>query len=98
MLAQATGRQREVAVRLALGANRRRLTSQFLSESLMLSLAGGALGVLIAWWGGRLLFTLVQSGPDPLPVQVGPNARVLLFTFGLSLVTGVLFGLRRRCE
>jgi len=59
----------------------------------MLSLLGGALGVLIAWWGGQLLLTLVQAGPDPLPIQVGPNARVLLFTFGLSLVTGVLFGL-----
>ncbi|HEV8039499.1 MAG TPA: ABC transporter permease [Bryobacteraceae bacterium] len=93
LLAQATGRQREIAVRLALGANRRRLTSQFLAESLMLSLLGGALGVLIAWWGGQLLLTLVQAGPDPLPIQVGPNARVLLFTFGLSLVTGVLFGL-----
>lgn len=93
LLAQATGRQREIAVRLALGASRRRLTSQFLAESLMLSLLGGALGVLIAWWGGQLLLTLVQAGPDPLPIQVGPNARVLLFTFGLSLVTGVLFGL-----
>jgi predicted permease len=93
LLAQTTGRQREIAVRLALGANRRRLTSQFLAESLMLSLLGGALGVLIAWWGGQLLLTLVQAGPDPLPIQVGPNARVLLFTFGLSLVTGVLFGL-----
>jgi predicted permease len=94
MLAQATGRQREIAVRLALGANRGRLTSQFLSESLMLSLMGGALGVLIAWWGGQLLLTLVQADPaNPLPIQVGPNARVLLFTFGLSLVTGVFFGL-----
>src|ERR1700689_2701574 len=93
LLAQATGRQREIAVRLALGASRRRLTGQFLAESLMLSLLGGALGVLIAWWGGQLLLTLVQAGPEPLPIQVGPNARVLLFTFGLSLVTGVLFGL-----
>ena len=93
LLAQATGRQREIAVRLALGANRRRLTGQFLSESLLLSLVGGALGVLIAWWGSQLLLTLVQSGADPLPIQVGPNVRVLLFTFGLSLVTGVLFGL-----
>jgi macrolide transport system ATP-binding/permease protein len=93
LLAQAAGRQREIAVRLALGASRRRLTSQFLAESLMLSLMGGALGVLIAWWGGQFLLTLVQAGPDPLPIQVGPNARVLLFTFGLSLVTGVLFGL-----
>jgi predicted permease len=93
LLAQSAGRQREIAVRLALGANRRRLTGQFLSESLMLSLLGGALGVLIAWWGGQLLLTLVQPGPDPLPIEVGPNARVLLFTFGLSLVTGILFGL-----
>jgi predicted permease len=93
LLAQATGRQREIAVRLALGADRRRLTGQFLSESLLLALMGGALGVLIAWWGGQLLLTLVQTGPDPLPIQVGPNARVLLFTFGLSLVTGVVFGL-----
>ena len=93
LLAQSTGRQREIAVRLALGANRSRLTGQFLSESLMLSLLGGALGVLIAWWGGQLLLTLVQAGPDPLPIQVGPDARVLLFTFGLSLATGILFGL-----
>jgi predicted permease len=93
LLAQSADRQREMAVRLALGANRRRLMGQFLSESLMLSLLGGALGVLIAWWGGQLLLTLVQPGPDPLPVQVGPDARVLLFTFGLSLVTGILFGL-----
>ncbi|HLK22097.1 MAG TPA: ABC transporter permease [Bryobacteraceae bacterium] len=94
MLAQATGRQREIAVRLALGANRGRLTSQFLAESLMLALMGGALGVLIAWWGGQLLLTLVQADPaNPLPIAVGPNPRVLLFTFGLSLATGVLFGL-----
>jgi predicted permease len=93
LLAQSAGRQREIAVRLALGANRRRLMGQFLSESLMLSLLGGVLGGLIAWWGGQLLLTLVQAGPDPLPIQVGPDARVLLFTFGLSLVTGILFGL-----
>src|SRR5580704_14720907 len=93
LLAQASGRQREVAVRLALGADRRRLVAQFLSESLLLSLMGGALGTLIAWWGGQLLLTLVQSGSDPLPIQVGPNGHVLFFTFGLSLVTGVVFGL-----
>lgn len=94
LLAQSAGRQREIAVRLALGANRRRLMGQFLSESLMLSLLGGALGVLIAWWGGQLLLTLVQPDPrHPMPIQVGPDARVLLFTFGLSLLTGILFGL-----
>ena len=93
LLAQASGREREIAVRLALGAERSRLMGQFLSESLLLALLGGALGVLIAWWGGQLLLALVQSGPDPLPIQVGPNVRVLLFTLGLSLATGVLFGL-----
>jgi len=93
LLAQATGRQREIAVRLALGADRRRLMSQLLSESLFLAFVGGALGVLIAWWGGQLMLALVQSGPDRLPLQVGPNTNVLLFTFGLSLATGLFFGL-----
>ncbi|HEV2688156.1 MAG TPA: ABC transporter permease, partial [Bryobacteraceae bacterium] len=93
LLAQSSGRQREIAVRLALGADRRRLMSQLLSESLLLSFVGGALGILIAWWGGQLLLTLVQSGPDRLPLEVGPNAHVLLFTLGISLLTGLFFGL-----
>ena len=93
LLAQSAGRQREIAVRLALGANRRRLISQLLSESLLLSLAGGALGILIAWWGSQLLLSIVRSGPDSVPLEVGPNLNVLLFTFGLSLLTGMFFGL-----
>jgi len=93
LLAQSSGRQREIAVRLALGANRRRLISQLLSESMLLSLAGGALGVLIAWWGGQLLLTLVRTGPEGVPLEVGPNVNVLLFTFALSLLTGIFFGL-----
>jgi predicted permease len=93
LLAQAAGRQREIAVRLALGADRRRLIGQLLSESLLLALIGGAAGVLIAWWGGQLLLVMVHSGPDPLPLQVGPSGRVLLFTLGLSLLTGLLFGI-----
>jgi hypothetical protein len=52
-----------------------------------------ALGVLIAGWGGQLLASMVASGPDPLPLDVGPNARALLFTFGISLPTGLLFGI-----
>ena len=93
LLARAAGRQREIAVRLALGAERRRLVRQLLSESLLLALMGGALGVWIAWWGGSLLVSMVQSGPDPVPLEVGPNARALLFTFGISLLTGLLFGI-----
>jgi macrolide transport system ATP-binding/permease protein len=54
---------------------------------------GGALGVLIAWWGGPLLVSMVASGPDPLPLDVGPNPGALLVTFGMSLLTGLLFGI-----
>jgi len=93
LLARAAGRQREIAVRLALGAERRRLVRQLLSESLLLALMGGALGVLIAWWGGPLLVSMVANGPDPLPLDVGPNSRALLFTFGIALLTGLLFGI-----
>lgn len=93
LLARAAGRQREIAVRLALGANRRALIGQLLSESLLLALIGGVLGVLLAWWGGELLLSMVSGGVEPVPLQVGPNARMLGFTFGLSLLTGLLFGI-----
>jgi predicted permease len=90
LLARGAGRQREIAVRLALGARRGRLAGQLVSESWLLALAGGALAVLIAWWGGELLLSMVSS--QPVPLEVGPNPRALLFTFGLSLITGLLFG------
>jgi predicted permease len=93
LLARAAGRHREIAARLALGAERGRLVRQLLSESLLLALLGGALGALIAWWGGPVLVAMVESGPDPLPLDVGPNPRALLFTFGISLATGLLFGI-----
>jgi predicted permease len=93
MLARGSKRQREVAVRLALGAGRRRLIRQFLSESLLLALTGGALGLLLAWWGGQLLLAMVSTDPEAAPLAVGPNGHVLLFSFGLSLLTGVLLGI-----
>jgi hypothetical protein len=91
--ARAVGRQLEIAVRLALGAERRRLVRQLLSESLLLALIGGGVGVLIAWWGGQLLVSMVQSGPDPLPLDVGPSPRALLFTF-LGVVYALANGVR----
>jgi predicted permease len=90
LLARGAGRQREIAIRLALGARRSRLAGQLIFESLLLGLAGGALALLIAWWGGELLLSMVSS--QPVPLEVGPNPRAMLFTFGLSLIAGLLFG------
>ncbi len=93
LLARAAGRRREIAVRLALGVSRGRLVRQLLSESMVLSLLGGALGVLFAWWGGPVLLAMVASGPDPVPMDVAPDALALLFTLGLAVATGLLFGI-----
>jgi predicted permease len=93
LLARATARQKEVAVRLAIGAGRFRLIRQFLTESLLLAAAGGALGLLFAWWGSRVLLVLGSSGAAPLPIDVELNARILGFTFAVSLLTALLFGL-----
>jgi putative ABC transport system permease protein len=92
MLARSLGRQREMAIRLALGANRRRLVRQLLTESLVLSLLGGAVSLLIVSWVTELLLKLVPT-TIPRLHEVSFNTSVLLFTFGVSLLTGVLFGL-----
>jgi predicted permease len=93
LLARGTARQKELAVRLALGAARQRLVRQLLTESVLLSLAGGAVGLLLAYWGSHLLVTLMSEGWQQINVSVGPGARVLGFTLGVSLLTGILFGL-----
>jgi predicted permease len=93
LLARATAREREMAVRMAVGAGRWRTIRQLLTESLMLSLAGGALGILFAMWGGALLVAMVAPGPDPVSLNIAPNLRVLGFTLAVAMLTGLLFGL-----
>ncbi|HET7100226.1 MAG TPA: FtsX-like permease family protein, partial [Terriglobia bacterium] len=92
LLARASTRQREIAVRMAVGAGRARLIRQMLTESLLLALVGGALGVVFASWASGALLAMVSTGAQPLPLNVAPDARVLAFTFVVSLVTALLFG------
>jgi putative ABC transport system permease protein len=92
LLARAALRQKEIAIRTALGAGRLRLIRQLLTESVMLSLLGGVAGLLIARWG---IDILVSFRPDNLPRidEISIDGRVVAFTFGVSLLTGILFGL-----
>ena len=92
LLARAEARQKEVAIRTALGAARGRLLRQFLTESVLLGLLGGVLGLLLAFWGVK---AIVAANLESLPRvdEIGIDGRSLLFTLGISLLTGVLFGL-----
>lgn len=92
LLARATQRHREIGVRLAMGASRIRLVRQLLTESLLIGLLAGALGILLAYWGRSLLLVLLPPGLQRR-LDFRLDGRVLLYTLGLSLVATVLFGL-----
>ena len=93
LLARATDRRREIAIRLAMGANRFRLIRQLLVESLLLSIAGGAAGVLLALWILKVLLAFKPPIDFPLTIDVGVDWRVMLFSLAVSLIAGAVFGL-----
>jgi len=93
LLARGAARQRELAVRVSLGAGRFRLVRQALTEALLLSAVGGLLAVVLAYFGAGALVGIIASGRERIELQVRPDTRVLLFTAGAALLTGVLFGL-----
>jgi predicted permease len=93
MIARASARQKEIAVRLALGASRGRLILQLVEESLLLSLAGGALGVGLAMLMDKALLGYLPQGITPFSLSAAPDLSVLGFTVGISVATGLLFGL-----
>ena len=92
LLTRSAGRQKEMAIRTALGARRTRILRQLFTESAVLALAGGVVGLLLAIWGTSLISSYIPEG-IPRMSELGIDGRVLLFTLGASLLTGVFFGL-----
>jgi predicted permease len=92
-LAKASGRTREMSLRMALGAGRVRLVRQLLTESVIQALLGGALGLVFAYWITQLMVTLMPRNLVPNEARIEVNGRVLLFSLVVSVVTGILFGL-----
>jgi putative ABC transport system permease protein len=93
LLARAAARQKEIAVRLSLGAGRARLITQLLTEGTLLAAIGGAAGLLLAYWAQNLLWSFRPPFLPADAIDLTPDLRVLLFTIGVSLATGILFGL-----
>ena len=97
LMARGAARQREIAVRAALGAERWRIVRQFLTESLLLALLGGGAGLLLAFWGIRVLIALVPASL-PRAESIRLDTPVLLFTAAVSILTGIIFGVCRPCR
>ncbi|HYE86672.1 MAG TPA: ABC transporter permease [Vicinamibacterales bacterium] len=93
MLVRSAARAKEVAIRMCVGGGRSRLIRQFLTESVLLAAAGGALGLVFANWGTAAVMSLFNAAESPLVLDVSLNVRVLAFTMAITVVTGVAFGL-----
>jgi predicted permease len=93
LLARASARGRELALRASIGASRGRLIRQMLTESVLLSLVGGIFGIGVARWAAQVLFHFIPQGHISIVLNLDPDNRALFFTFAVSLLTGVLFGL-----
>ena len=92
LLVRGTARKSEICMRAALGAMRGRIIRQLLTESIVLSLLGGIAGLAVAYAGTRMLLALAFPGADSIPIHASPSPEVLAFAFGVSLLTGILFG------
>jgi macrolide transport system ATP-binding/permease protein len=92
LLARGTARKLQTSVRLALGARRGRLVRQLLTESVSLAILGGAAGLAVAYLGTRSILAIAFRGSPVIPINPEPSTQVLLFAFGLSLLTGIIFG------